>query len=68
MPLQVTVANSILEAVRCTPDCTLEELVLNCPDFSWAQVFLEVDRLSRSGQLRLTKRGVGSYTITLRAM
>ena len=68
MSPQVTVADRILAAVQCAHDCTLEDLVEGFSDLSWAQVFLEVDRLSRSGQLRLTKRGVGSYTITLRAM
>ena len=72
MSHQVTLADQILQTVRCTPECTLEEfledLVQRNPDLSWAQIFLEIDRLSRSGQLRLTARGVGSYTIKLGAM
>ncbi len=59
------VADRILEAVERTPDCTLEELVDRCPDLTWNQVFLEVDRMSREGQLKLTSRGAGSYTIRL---
>ena len=59
------VADRILEAVQRTPDCTLEELVDHCPDLTWNQVFLEVDRMSREGQLKLTSRGAGSYTIRL---
>ena len=61
-----TVADRLLEAVRHAPDCTLEELVQKFRDISWSNVYLQIDRLSRSGQVRLIRRGVGSYTITLR--
>jgi hypothetical protein len=61
-----TVTNRILNAVRHAPDCTLDELTQRCPDLHWSQVFLEVDRLSRSGDLKLTSRGIGSYTVRLR--
>ena len=67
MSRQETVTDQILGAVRAAPDCTLEALVQRLPDLTWVQVFLEVDGLSRSGQLRLTRRGTGSYTVTLRA-
>jgi hypothetical protein len=62
-----TVTNRILHAVRSAPDCTLDELTLNCPDLHWSQIFLEVDRLSRTGELRLSSKGLGQYTIRLRA-
>jgi hypothetical protein len=60
-------ADQILEVVRSRPDCTLDELILSLSGLSWSEVFLEVDRLSRSGQLRLTKSGSG-FTTTLRAL
>lgn len=60
-----TVAEEILEVVRANPDCTLEELTQRLEWLSWSQVFLEVDRLSRSGQLILTQTGIGFIT-TLR--
>jgi hypothetical protein len=60
-----TVAEEILEVVRANPDCTLEELTQRLDWLSWSQVFLEVDRLSRSGQLILTQTGIGFIT-TLR--
>ena len=60
-------ADQILEVVRSHPDCTLDELILSLSGLSWSEVFLEVDRLSRSGQLRLTKSGSG-FTTTLRAL
>ncbi len=54
---QGPVASQILEVVRSHPGCGLDELTAFLPDFSWSEVFVEVDRLSRSGQLRLTRTG-----------
>jgi hypothetical protein len=55
-------ANQILEIVRTHPGCGLDELTQYLPQMNWSQVFIEVDRLSRSGQLRLTKIGSGFLT------
>ena len=64
---QGLLGDQILEAVRANPDSTLDELIVRVSGASWSEVFLEVDRLSRSGQLRLTKSRSG-LTITLRAV
>jgi hypothetical protein len=53
----VPIGDQILEVVKANPGCTLDELILSLSGLSWSDVFLEVDRLSRSGQLRLTKSG-----------
>jgi len=60
-----TVADRILDAVRGAPGCQLDELVLSVPELTWNQVFLEVDRLSRTGQVRMMAMGKGTYTIWL---
>ncbi|MBA5867724.1 MAG: hypothetical protein GDA67_13615 [Nitrospira sp. CR1.3] len=62
---QQTATDQILEAVNENPDCTLDELVQRLPDFHWSHIFLEVDQLSRTGRLRLTRSGSGFIT-TLR--
>ena len=67
MSQQLTVTDRIIQMVRSTPDCSLEELTHNLSDLSWSEVFLEVDRLSRSGQLILTRSGVRFMT-SLRAL
>lgn len=33
--------------------CPLEEVMNLCPDMTWNQLFLAVDHLSRTGQVRL---------------
>jgi hypothetical protein len=61
----VDVRYHILEAVRHENECDLEELVRVCPSCTWNQVFLEVDRLSRTGELRLLPKGHGLYAVRL---
>ncbi len=51
------VANQILEVVKAHPGCGPDELTSLLPNFSWSEIFVEVDRMSRSGQLRLTRTG-----------
>ena len=58
-------ADRILDAVHRAPGCQLDDLVLRVPELTWNQVFLEVDRLSRTGQVRMTAMGKGAYTIWL---
>lgn len=53
----------IIQAVADQPGCLIEELVLACPELTWNQVFLQVDYLSRTGALRLSRRGPATYTI-----
>jgi hypothetical protein len=60
-----TVADRILDAVHCAPGCLIDDLVLSLPGLTWNQVFLEVDRLSRTGQVRVTAMGEGTYAIRL---
>jgi len=61
---------SIEEAIvdtlqRCGP-CCLEEVVTSLPNFSWGEVFLAVDRMSRRGRVSLLELGCSTYQITLR--
>jgi len=60
-----TVADRILDAVHRAPGCQLDELIRSVPELTWNQVFLEVDRLSRTGQVRMTAMGEGMYAIRL---
>jgi len=57
----------ILDTVRRRQVCDIEELLQACDCYTWNQVFLEVDRLSRTGALRLLHKRAGSYAVTLPA-
>jgi hypothetical protein len=43
----------------------VDEIVLECPDLSWNQVFVVLDRLSRDGALSLMPKGHGRYAVYL---
>ena len=55
----------ILEALMDCGACDLEVLVAACHEFTWNQLFLAVDRLSRTGRIRLKSTGPGMYVIAL---
>ena len=54
MALHTPVTDSILGTVKRTHGCDLDTLVKSLPELTWNQVFLEVDRLSRQGQVLVT--------------
>jgi len=66
MPQESTIGDRILEVVRANPDCTLDEVTQQLPDLYWSDVFLEVDRLSRLGYLRLIEDSSLKFTTRLR--
>ena len=65
MARSVTPADLIVETIAHHPGSCLDDLVTLCPEFTWNQVFLEVDRLSRAGHLRLALIGPGRYAVEL---
>jgi len=64
---QAFLGDQILDVVRANPGCTLDELILSLLGVSWSEVFLEVNRMSRSGQLQLTQNSARMVT-TLRVV
>jgi hypothetical protein len=62
---QGTIGDQILDVVRANPDCTLEEVTHQLPELYWSDVFLEVERLGRVGQLRGIHNSL-VFTTTLR--
>ena len=62
MARQKPITDRILESLRSSPECEFESLVTRYPEFTWNELFAEVGRLSRAGQLIIT-RGVGTFTL-----
>ncbi|MDF0664736.1 MAG: hypothetical protein P0119_01545 [Nitrospira sp.] len=59
---------AIIVRVHCVleqlgTDCSMEELVTLCPELTWNQVFLAIDYLSRSGQIRMILAGDKTYRV-----
>ncbi len=65
MPLYTTVEDQIIDIVCRTPACGLEDLVHRCPNLTWNQLFLAVDHLSRTGEVRLVPAKGGGYIVSL---
>jgi len=65
MALHTPVTDRILGAVQRTHGCDLDTLTSSLSDLSWSQVFLEVDRLSRQGQVLVTLDTGGRYMIRM---
>ena len=63
MPIE----SAIIELLRSSGPCCLEDVVPYLPNFSWGEVFLAVDRMSRDGRVSLLQLGCSTYQITLRA-
>ena len=64
MAQHMTVEDQVIDIVHKTHACDLEEVAHQCTNLTWNQVFLAIDRLSRSGELMLVPRGRGLYTVT----
>ena len=65
MASHTPVTDRILDEVQRTHECDLDMLAKSLSDLSWSQVFLEVDRLSRQGQVLVTSGTGGRYMIRL---
>jgi hypothetical protein len=59
------VEQRILAALGAGDARTLEQLAAALPDVSWPQVFLAIDRLSRSGGVILRRTNRGDYQASL---
>jgi hypothetical protein len=56
----------VLNMVQRYEVLMMEDLVIGRPDFSWAQMFLAIDRLSRKNLISLRRMGQ-SYQIRTRS-
>ncbi|HKT34438.1 MAG TPA: hypothetical protein VJR03_06370 [Nitrospira sp.] len=62
---QSGIDRQVMEVIVRTPGTALDDIVLECPDLSWNQVFLVIDRLTRCGSVSLMPKGQGRYTVHL---
>lgn len=64
---QSDLARRILAMLTDQSGLLLEQILEYCPDLTWNQVFAVVDHLSRTGDIRLTAKGSGTYLVELHA-
>ena len=65
MARQITPEDQVIDMMNEVRACDLEDVTRRCPNLTWNQVFLVVDHLSRTGQVRLAPAKRGRYTVTL---
>jgi len=65
VPKTKTLSTQMLESLQRNPGCGFDQLVKDCSEFTWNQLFYEVDRLSRLGQLCLIRADAGHYFLRL---
>ena len=63
MPIE----EAVVETLQKSGPCCLDDVVTYLPNFSWGEVFLAVDRMSRDGRVSLLQLGYSTYQITLRS-
>ena len=56
---------AIIELLRISGPCCVDDVVRYLPDLSWGEVFGAVDRMSRDGRVLLSQLGYSTYQITL---
>ena len=61
MPIEA----AIIELLRSSGPCCLDDVVTYLPNFSWGEVFGAVDRMSRDGRVLLRQLGYSTYQISL---
>jgi hypothetical protein len=59
------IKTQVLECLERNPACDFETLVADCSEFTWSQLFYEVDQMRQLGQLCLTSGDSGSHIIGL---
>ena len=52
--------DQVIDVMLHTRTCDFEKVTRQCPNLTWNQVFLAVDRLSRSGEIMLVPRDRGT--------
>ena len=62
---QEEIRRRIISIIESAIESDLDTLVSRCGDFSWGQIFLEVDNMSRIGVIRLTRSADGKYWLGL---
>ena len=58
------IEEAILDKLRSGPT-SFDEVVTGLPNFSWGEVFVAVDCMSRDGRVFLRQHGFSTYEISL---
>lgn len=60
------VVHQVLAVIVRSPGTVLDDGVLECPNLTWNQIFITIDRLSREGMIKMNPTGFGHYALYIR--
>ncbi len=58
--------HQVLEVIVRSPGTGLDNIALECPNLTWNQIFVIIDKLSREGMIKLSLNGLGQYVMHIR--
>ena len=58
------IEQAIVDRLRSGP-CCFDDIVTDLPNFSWGEVFVAVDCMSRDGRVSLIHIGYSTYQVSL---
>ena len=64
-PTNKSTEEVVIEVLRRTGSCFLDNLVTSLPNLRWGEVFATVDRMSKDGRLSIRQVSYSAYQITL---
>jgi hypothetical protein len=64
-PIDAPAEEAVLEMVEGIGPCSMDDLVVQLPQFSWGNIFAAVDKMSRDGRFVVRQLGYSTYLITL---
>jgi len=64
-PIDASAEEAVLDILRRTGPCGLDDLVRQLPHFTWNKVFIAVDRMSRDGRVLLARHARSIYSVTI---
>ena len=56
---------AVIELLQRIGPCSMDDIIMQLPDFRWGEVFVAVGRLSRDGRVLLRQLGYSTYQIAL---
>jgi hypothetical protein len=63
MPVSAMILRVLDALEQLDTACPMEEVVGLCPELTWNQLFLAIDYLSRTGEVRVTLDSKGIYRV-----
>ena len=63
MGMSAVIARVHMALEQLDTDCAMEDVAGLCPELTWNQVFLAIDYLSRTGEVRITRDTGRTYMV-----